>query len=211
MAISKEQIINWITHYAAVIRENKEHLTQLDAEIGDADHGASMDRGFQAVAQKLPTVAEQDIGAILKTIGMTLVSTVGGASGPLYGTLFMQMSMKTNGLQELSLAEFAVAFETGVKGVMMRGKANPGEKTMIDSLLPAVDVLNLAAGNGTVVADALHDAERAAYKGMLDTIPLIARKGRASYLGERAIGHQDPGATSSYLLVKTASETFSAS
>lgn len=203
MSISKEQIINWITKYAEVIRENKEHLTQLDAEIGDADHGASMDRGFQAVAQKLSTVAEQDIGALFKTVGMTLVSTVGGASGPLYGTLFMQMSMKANGLQELSLSEFAAAFETGVKGVMMRGKANPGEKTMIDSLLPAVDALNAAAGNGATAVTALHDAERAAYKGMLDTIPLIARKGRASYLGERAIGHQDPGATSSYLLVKS--------
>jgi phosphoenolpyruvate---glycerone phosphotransferase subunit DhaL len=207
MAISKEQIIHWITSYAAVVHENKELLTQLDSEIGDADHGASMDRGFQAVAQKLPTVAEQDIGAIFKSVGMTLVSTVGGASGPLYGTLFMQMSMKAAGLQELSLAEFAAAFDTGVKGVVMRGKANPGEKTMIDSLMPAVDALNAAATNGASIATALHDAERSAYKGMLDTIPLIARKGRASYLGERAIGHQDPGATSSYLLVKTAAET----
>ena len=209
MTISKEQIIHWITAYAKAIRENKEMLTQLDAEIGDADHGVSMDRGFQAVVQKLPTVATQDIGAICKNVGMTLVSTVGGASGPLYGTLFMQMSMSAAGKEELSLADFAAAFETGVKGVMMRGKANPGEKTMIDSLLPAVDALKAATTESSISA-VLHDAERAAYKGMLDTIPLIARKGRASYLGERAIGHQDPGATSSYLLVKTASETLSA-
>ncbi|MFN8442314.1 MAG: dihydroxyacetone kinase subunit DhaL [Caldilineaceae bacterium] len=207
MTISKTQIINWISTYAQVIRDNKEMLTQLDAEIGDADHGVSMERGFQAVLQKLPTVADQDVGAIFKNVGMTLVSTVGGASGPLYGTLFMQMSMSAAGKQELSLDDFATAFETGVKGVMMRGKANLGEKTMIDSLLPAVDVLKAAASQNGSISVAIHDAERAAYKGMLDTVPLIARKGRASYLGERAIGHQDPGATSSYLLIKTASET----
>lgn len=208
--ISKDQIVRWINAYAAVVTENKEMLTRLDSEIGDADHGASMDRGFQAVIAKVPTVAEQDIGTILKTVGMTLVSTVGGASGPLYGTFFMQMSMGTNGKQELSLAEFASAFETGVKGVQMRGKANLGDKTMLDSLLPAVDALNTATIGGVGVSDALHDAERAAYKGMLDTIPIIARKGRASYLGERAIGHQDPGATSSYLLVKAAVDTWAA-
>ena len=209
MTISKAQIIQWLTTYAQVIRENKEMLTQLDAEIGDADHGVSMERGFQAVLQKLPTVADQDIGAIFKNVGMTLVSTVGGASGPLYGTLFMQMSMSAAGKQELSLGDFATAFETGVKGVMMRGKANLGEKTMIDSLLPTVEVLKAAAAQNGLISVAIHDAERAAYKGMLDTVPLIARKGRASYLGERAIGHQDPGATSSYLLIKTASETLS--
>lgn len=210
MSISRDQIVQWINAYAAVVAENKEMLTRLDSEIGDADHGASMDRGFQAVIAKLPTVAEQDIGTILKAVGMTLVSTVGGASGPLYGTFFMQMSMGTNGKQELSLAEFANAFETGVKGVQMRGKANLGDKTMLDTLLPAVDALNTASVSGVDMSDALHDTERAAYKGMLDTIPIIARKGRASYLGERAIGHQDPGATSSYLLVKAAADIWMA-
>ncbi len=210
MSISKQQILQWVNAYASVISENKELLTRLDSEIGDADHGASMDRGFQAVVAKLLTVVEQDIGTLFKTVGMTLVSTMGGASGPLYGTLFMQMSMGTTGKQELSLAEFASAFETGVKGVQMRGKANLGDKTMLDSLLPAVDALNAGVTNGSGFDTTLQVAERAAYKGMLDTIPIIARKGRASYLGERAIGHQDPGATSSYLLVKTAADSWAA-
>ena len=204
MNITRDKIIAWIEAFAAVLSENKVYLTDLDSPIGDADHGINMDRGFQAVLTKLPSVSNQDIGAIFKTVGMTLVSTVGGASGPLYGTYFLQMGMVTNGKLELTLEDWISAVESGVNGVIRRGKANPGDKTMIDSLLPGLEALKAATNDGTNLAEALEKATVAAEQGMKDTIPLVAKKGRASYLGERSAGHQDPGATSSYFLFKTA-------
>jgi dihydroxyacetone kinase-like protein len=209
MSISRDDVIVWLKAFAEAIAANKEHLTQLDSPIGDADHGINMDRGFQAVLAKLPSVAEQDIGAILKTVGMTLVSTVGGASGPLYGTFFIQMGTVTAGRLELTLADWMAALGAGVDGVMRRGKASPGDKTMIDSLVPALDALKVASADSAPFASALRQSEQAAHKGMLGTIPLVARKGRASYLGERSAGHQDPGATSSHLLVSTAAQAWS--
>jgi dihydroxyacetone kinase-like protein len=209
VSISRNAVLDWITATAAAIAADKDYLTQLDADIGDGDHGANMDRGFQAVLTKLSGVADKDIGTVLKTVGMTLVSTVGGAGGPLYGTLFIQMGTATAGKLELTLADWAAALEAGVNGVVMRGKANPGDKTMVDALTPALATLKQAASNGQPLADGLRQSAQAAEQGMKDTIPLVARKGRASYLGERSAGHQDPGATSSHLLLKIAADTWS--
>ena len=207
MTISREAVLDWITALAGAIAAERDQLTQLDAAIGDADHGANMDRGFQAVLGKLPGVADKDISAILKTVGMTLVSTVGGAGGPLYGTLFLQMGSATAGKPELTLADWATALQAGVDGVVMRGKAQPGDKTMVDALVPALAALQAAAAEGAGLEEALRRSAAAAREGMLATVPLVARKGRASYLGERSAGHQDPGATSAHLLLATAAAT----
>jgi phosphoenolpyruvate---glycerone phosphotransferase subunit DhaL len=150
-----------------------------------------------------------DVGGLLKTVGMTLVSTVGGAGGPLYGTLFLQMGTATAGKSELEPEDWAAALDGAVDGVQMRGKAEVDDKTMIDALIPARDAFRSALADGASFADALNRSAGAAEEGMQSTIPLVARKGRASYLGERSAGHQDPGATSSYLLLKTAAETWS--
>ena len=206
VVISRDDVLDWIKAVAAAIAAQKEYLTQLDADIGDGDHGINMHRGFQAVLAKLPGVADKDIGTVFKTVGMTLVSTVGGAGGPLYGTFFIQLGTATAGKMELTLADWVAALQAGVDGVVMRGKAAPGDKTMVDALLPAVAALTEAAADGMILHDALRRSERAAEQGMTATIPLVARKGRASYLGERSAGHQDPGATSSHLLVKTAAD-----
>lgn len=208
MAVLRDDVIAWLNAYVTYISENKDYLTRLDADIGDGDHGTNMDRGFQAVRGKMPDLADKDIGSILKTVGMTLVSTVGGASGPLYGTFFLQMGTATSGKLELSLADWITALQSAVDGVIMRGKASPGDKTMIDTLVPALNAIKESAAKGSVLPDALRDSAEAAERGMLSTIPLVARKGRASYLGERSAGHQDPGATSSNLLLKAAVETW---
>jgi phosphoenolpyruvate---glycerone phosphotransferase subunit DhaL len=208
MSISRDDVLAWIKTYAGTVRENRDYLTQLDAAIGDADHGANMDRGFQAVLGKIPELADKDIGTILKTVGMTLLSTVGGAGGPLYGTLFLQAGMKTAGKMELTLDDWFTALEAAVSGVVMRGKAEIGDKTMVDALTPAVAALKAAADEGIPLNEALQRSAEAAREGMESTTPLVARKGRASYLGERSAGHQDPGATSSYLLVQNAADTW---
>jgi dihydroxyacetone kinase-like protein len=205
-----DRVVAWVRSFAAVIGENKTYLTELDSAIGDADHGINMDRGMRAVLGKLDAAPQGDVGALLKTVGMTLVSTVGGAGGPLYGTLFMQMGAATTGTSELEPRDWADALAKGIEGVKMRGKAEPGDKTMLDALLPALDGLNAAIADGSSFADALRASAAAAEDGMKATIPLVARKGRASYLGERSAGHQDPGATSSYLLLRTAADTFAA-
>ena len=209
MAVSRDDVLQWLKNCAVVIAENRQYLIELDAAIGDADHGANMDRGFQAVLKKLAEVADKDIGLIFKTAGMTLVSTVGGAGGPLYGTFFLQAGALTAGKTELSLSDWAAALEAAVNGVALRGKAVPGDKTMLDALRPASERLKKSADSGEEFAPSLQAAAEAARQGMLATIPLVARKGRASYLGERSAGHQDPGATSSYLLLKAAADTWS--
>jgi dihydroxyacetone kinase-like protein len=204
---SKDEIVQWLKNLAGVLSENKEYLTQLDSAIGDADHGINMKRGFDKVMEKLPGVADKDIGNILKTTGMTLISSVGGASGPLYGTFFMRAGMSAAAKEELSGEDLAALLQAGVDGLIQRGRAQLGDKTMIDTWLPALEAMreSLAEGNDTVAA--LEAAVDAAEQGMEDTIPMQAKKGRASYLGERSIGHQDPGATSSYLMLKTLLET----
>ena len=209
MSVAYADVLRWVQRFAAEVEANKEYLTQLDAAVGDGDHGINMQRGMSAVVAKVDTQAgEQDVGALLKTVGMTLVSTVGGAGGPLYGTLFLQMGTATAGKSELSPDDWAAALEAGIAGVQARGKAEPGDKTMIDALLPGRDALTAALGGGATFADALRQSAAAAEQGMRDTIPLVARKGRASYLGERSAGHQDPGATSSHLLLEAAAETW---
>jgi dihydroxyacetone kinase-like protein len=207
-AISYDDVVAWITLIAERIHDQKQYLTELDSAIGDADHGINMDRGFQALLPVLPTLPAGDIGGLFKGIAMKLISTVGGASGPLYGTFFLRMATGTAGKAELDLPAFADAFDAGITGVIDRGKASPGDKTMLDALLPARDALRAGIAGGQSPADALAAAVAAAEQGMLATIPLVARKGRASYLGERSAGHQDPGATSSHLLLKAAADTW---
>lgn len=208
MTISYKAMVNWIETFASTIEENKAYLTQLDSAIGDADHGTNMARGMRMALSKIDGLPEGDIGNLLKTVGMALVSSVGGAGGPLYGTLFMQMGMALSGKNEVSADDWAAALEAAVKGVQMRGKAELEDKTMVDALIPARDTYKSAIGDGASFDEALRRSAAAAEEGMKATVPLVARKGRASYLGERSAGHQDPGATSSYLLVKTAADTF---
>ncbi|HEY9849632.1 MAG TPA: dihydroxyacetone kinase subunit DhaL [Leptolyngbyaceae cyanobacterium] len=208
--LSKEQILQWLQSIAAVIEQNKDYLTELDAAIGDADHGINMSRGFQKVITQLPSVADQDIGMIFKTVSMTLISSVGGASGPLYGTLFLRASTAVAGKQELTNQDTIALLEAAVDGVVQRGKANLGDKTMLDVLFPAKDAFKQAVTNGENMQEALQKAVAAAETGMKNTIPMIAKKGRASYLGDRSIDHQDPGATSTYLILKTLLETITA-
>jgi dihydroxyacetone kinase-like protein len=208
MTISREEVLEWVKATAAVLKENRSYLTDLDAAIGDADHGANMDRGFNAVMSKMPDMADKDIGTIFKTVGMTLLSTVGGAGGPLYGTFYLQAGMKSAGKMELNLEDWALAMEAAVDGVVMRGKAELGDKTMVDALTPAVNSLKSAINDSTPFSEALKQSAEAAKEGMVATIPLVAKKGRASYLGERSAGHQDPGATSSYLILQAAVDTW---
>ena len=207
MPITTEDIVRWINRVATVLHENRDYLTQLDSPIGDADHGTNLDRGFQAVIAKLPAVAAMDIGSILKMVGTTLVSTVGGASGPLYGTAFLRAGMATSGKNELYEADVVHMLESALEGITVRGKAQPGEKTMVDALTPAIIALKEAEQQQVSMAQLLHRGSIAAEEGMKATIPLLATKGRASYLGERSIGHQDPGATSSWLMLKALADT----
>lgn len=194
----------WLGLFAEEVAANRDLLTQLDAAIGDADHGANLDRGMTAVVAALGGVAGATPGVLLKTTGMTLVSTVGGASGPLYGTFFLRMSGSASDEDSLDPARFAVALRAGLDGVVARGRAQPGDKTMYDALAPACDALDDALAEGRGLAAGLARAAEAAQAGRDATVPMLARKGRASYLGERSVGHQDPGATSAALLVSTA-------
>jgi dihydroxyacetone kinase-like protein len=205
--VTKDQIVKWLENSAAVLNENKDYLTQLDSAIGDADHGTNMARGFKKVMEKLPSVADKDIGNILKTTGMTLISSVGGASGPLYGTFFMRSGMAMAAKEELSDEDLLQLLEAGVEGIVQRGRAQLEDKTMIDAWYPALDALRQAIADGKDTVEVLEAGVNGAEQGMKATIPLQAKKGRASYLGERSIGHQDPGATSSYLMLKTLLET----
>lgn len=191
---------------AKKIEAEKEYLTELDNEIGDGDHGINLARGFAAVEKKLPSLAGGDIGALLKGVGMQLVSTVGGASGPLYGTAFMKAGMACKGLTEIDGPAFVKAMEAAVDGIKMRGKATEGEKTMLDALCPALKVMQDDVAAGKSLKEALQDAAQAAEKGVEYTKTIIATKGRASYLGERSLGHQDPGATSSLYLLQVLAE-----
>jgi phosphoenolpyruvate---glycerone phosphotransferase subunit DhaL len=207
--ITSHDVVAWIQLAADVFHGEKEHLTALDSAIGDADHGINMDRGFQAVLAKLPTFAQDDVGAILKGTGMTLISTVGGASGPLYGSFFLQLGTATAGRADISVEDFAAALDNGVARVQGLGKAEPGDTTMLEALIPAQLAIHEAADAGDSPSEALAAGAAAAEEGMRATIPLVARKGRASYLGERSAGHQDPGATSTHLLLKAAADAWS--
>jgi phosphoenolpyruvate---glycerone phosphotransferase subunit DhaL len=209
VTIDHAAVLAWLHRFAAAIEEHRGELVRLDTAIGDGDHGTNMDRGMRKAVEKADAQEGDDIGALLKAVGMALVSSVGGAAGPLYGTLFLQMGTASAGATTLDAAAFGDALEAGLKGVQARGKAEPGDKTMVDALLPAVAALREAQSAG--VAQAVDRAASAAEDGMKATIPMEARKGRASYLGPRSVDHQDPGATSSYLLLRSAAETFAGS
>ncbi|NJN19146.1 MAG: dihydroxyacetone kinase subunit L [Oscillochloris sp.] len=202
MQITAEHVIQFIELVAARVKEERDFLTRLDSAIGDADHGVNLDRGFSTVLTKLPSVADKDIGSILKTVGTTLVSTVGGASGPLYGTAFLRAGMSIGERFELNASDVLAALNAALEGIQARGKATRGEKTMIDAIAPAVEALRAAIDAGDGYLDALRKTVAACEQGVQDTIPMLATKGRASYLGERSIGHQDPGATSALLMAR---------
>ena len=202
MTITKDNLIAWLEALSGVMHDNRELLTELDAAIGDADHGINMDRGFAKVLEALPNLKEKDFGTILKTVGMTLMSTVGGASGPLYGTFAMKAGMTLSGKDDITTSDLVALLQAGVEGICQRGRAEPGDKTMVDVWTPVLETVENAAARGASVNEVLKSAVEAAEKGVEGTIPLQARKGRASYLGERSIGHRDPGAVSSYLMIR---------
>ena len=193
-------VLRWLQNCAETYVQQKDELTQLDAAIGDADHGANMARGFTAVQGKLADLKDKDLGTIFKTVAMTLISTVGGASGPLYGTFFLQAVSGASGKLTLTHEELATVLGAGLRGLINRGKAAVGEKTMVDALVPAMEALKPIENDS--LSAAMDRAVTAAQKGADSTVPLVAKKGRASYLGERSAGHLDPGAASSVLLLK---------
>jgi dihydroxyacetone kinase-like protein len=194
----------WVRSFATLVAEHRDHLTELDAAIGDADHGSNMDRGMSAVVVALDETPPATLGALFSKVGITLVSTVGGASGPLFGTLFLRMGTSFGEVGSATPAELAAALRAGLGGVVARGKPEPGDKTMYDALAPAVDALDRAVAEGQPLAAGLKLAAGAAAAGRDATTPMLARKGRASYLGERSVGHQDPGATTVALLLEAA-------
>jgi dihydroxyacetone kinase-like protein len=203
-SVSTAALDEWMRSFARVVAENKEALTDLDAAIGDGDHGANMDRGMRAAIAALDEHRPATAAALFTKVGMTLISTVGGASGPLFGTLFLRMGAALGEVGNISLSEFANALHAGLDGIVARGKAEAGDKTMYDALAPAVTALETAVSDGLDLAAALQLASVAATSGRDATTPMLARKGRASYLGERSVGHQDPGATTIALLMATA-------
>jgi phosphoenolpyruvate---glycerone phosphotransferase subunit DhaL len=205
VAITRDSTLRWMSAFAEEMAEHRQELVRLDTAIGDGDHGTNMNRGMQKAMEKLGGEQPADPGAVLKTVAMTLISSVGGAAGPLYGTLMLQMGNAMAGQDDVDLAGFAAAWQKALEGVRARGKAEPGDKTMVDALTPAVEALEQASDlDGGLTA-----AVQAAEQGMNATTPLVARKGRASYLGDRSAGHQDPGATSTYYLFKSAAEALS--
>jgi dihydroxyacetone kinase-like protein len=197
-----------IREFARVIGENAQLLSDLDAAIGDADHGINMERGMTAVLGALDEAAPTDMPALCKQVGMTLVKSVGGASGPLYGTFFLRMATPLGATDDVAATDFAAALRAGVEGVVQRGRAESGDKTMYDALAPALDALDAALASGADLSKALSDAAAAAQSGRDATESMVARKGRASYLGQRSVGHQDPGATSSAMLIAAAATAF---
>ena len=201
--ITAQTLSAWIHHFALVIEEQKGYLTDLDAQIGDADHGVNMARGFQKVMSQMPRIESEGIGGVLKITGMTLISSVGGASGPLYGTFFLDAAKEAGTLLELTPLELCRVFEAGLAGIQRIGKAQAGEKTMVDVLLPGIAALRESLRKGKSLKEAVSEMTSAASKARDATISMLARKGRASYLGERSIGHMDPGAASAYMLLET--------
>ena len=200
--ITKAQLIEWLKLTAKAMTKHEDVLTRLDAAIGDADHGINMVRGFSKVMKVLPEFENEDIGSILKKTGMALLSSIGGVSGPLYGTFYLKGALAASGKDSLSLNDLEEVLKRGVEGILLRGRTEFEDKTMYDVWKPVLDTFAGVVHSGGTLEFALDSAVEAAEKGMKATIPLEAKKGRASYLGKRSIGHQDPGATSSYYIVK---------
>lgn len=203
-AVTVADLVAWMREFGRLVKEQKEQLTALDAAIGDADHGTNMDRGMTAVLAKLDEAEPSDPAAMCKQVGMTLVGSVGGAAGPLFGTFFIRMAGALGDEPQVDAATFAAGVHAGAEGVVARGRAEPGDKTMCDALTPAAEALQASIAEGGGLADALRSAHQAAEAGRDATVPMLARKGRASYLGQRSVGHQDPGATTVALLFAAA-------
>lgn len=200
---------DWIGRVAATIADQTDYLTQLDSAIGDADHGVNMNRGFAAVTEALRDYEAATVGDLLIRVGSTLVSRVGGASGPLYGTAFRAMGKELT-LPAVSGAQLAAALRAGLEALQRLGAAVPGDKTIVDAYVPAIEALQSALDAGSDLAAATAAAADAAQEGMKSTVPMQARKGRASYLGPRSVGHQDPGATSTWLIFRCLGEAVAA-
>jgi len=205
--ISLDQLIAWLARFRELVTEKQSYLTELDSAIGDADHGSNMVRGMNAVVEKVGAAPATAADELLKSVGMTLVTSVGGAAGPLYGTLFLRMGVSAGPVTELDGAAFGAALRAGLDGVVARGKAEAEDKTMFDAINPALDAWDVAVAGGGDIAAAASATLAAAENGRDATEPLVARKGRASYLGERSAGHLDPGATSSALLFQALADT----
>jgi dihydroxyacetone kinase-like protein len=208
MPIQLADVAAWLEELDSVFAENREYLTRLDAAIGDADHGINMHRGFGAVTQSLRNDPPVSIAEAFKAAAMALIRTVGGASGPLYGTFFLRAATACQGKVALEPADVVALVAAGVEGVRARGRAEPGDKTMVDALLPALQAMEGALPEARGLGHVVHAGVLAARMGMENTVAMQARKGRASYLAERSIGHQDPGATSSYLMLKAAADVW---
>lgn len=206
--MNPSKLIEILRLVAEKIKDEKDFLTDLDRPIGDSDHGINMARGFEEVEKRLDTLADKDIGAILKSVGMGLVSKVGGASGPLYGTFFMKMGGALNGKEDFTMEDFLEAFKQAIDGVMQRGRSVPGEKTMLDSMVPAYEEMKKVFEAKGDPKEALKAGASASERAVEHTKDLVATKGRASYLGERSIGHQDPGATSFMFMIQVVSENY---
>ncbi len=204
----QKKIVEILLDMGKTMEENKEFLTDLDNVIGDGDHGINMARGFSEVEKQAEALQGKDIGNLLKTVGMTLVSKVGGSSGPLYGTAFMKAGMTIGDKNEIGMEDFLAGLEAGIEGIKARGRSTTGEKTMLDAMVPALDAMKESAGSGAAVAEILAAGVSAAEAGVEATKPMVATKGRASYLGERSVGHQDPGATSFTLLLKEIAKAY---
>jgi phosphoenolpyruvate---glycerone phosphotransferase subunit DhaL len=207
--ITTQGFIAWLAGFHTRVTENRTYLTELDSAIGDADHGANMTRGMSAVMEKVGATPVTTVDALFTAVGMTLVSSVGGASGPLYGTFFLRLGKSAGAVAECDATALAAALRAGFEGVIARGKAEPGDKTMVDAMGPALEAMDAAIASGASLAEATAAAREAAATGRDATEPLVARKGRASYLGERSAGHLDPGATSTALLFDALAEATS--
>lgn len=207
MAVSAVDVVRFVTDYAAVVHEHRQELIDLDSAIGDADHGENLDRGFRAAVERLPDPAGATPGEVLKEVATALISKVGGAAGPLYGTAFLRAATAVEGQAELDGAAVLAALDAAVGGVQQRGRSEVGDKTMLDALVPAVEAVRAGLDGGGSLGGALAAAADAASQGAEGTVPIVARKGRASYLGERSAGHKDPGAASTALLFATLART----
>ena len=208
MAVSREDVLRWLDASQEVFAEKRQQLTELDSAVGDGDFGISLDRGFTAVQADLSANPPADLRSVFQNVASVLIRTMGGTSGPLLGTFFLRAAAACAGKSELAPADVVALFQAGVEGLQQRGKAEPGDKTMLDAWLPAVDAMRRALEDGSGLAEILERGAAAAEAGMRATIAMQARKGRASYLGDRSIGHQDAGATGSYLLLKAAAEVW---
>jgi dihydroxyacetone kinase-like protein len=208
MAVSTQDVRRWLDALQEVFAENRQQLTELDAAIGDGDLGISLDRGFTAVQAELSAHPPADLRSVCQNVATVLIRTMGGTSGPLLGTFFLRAGAACAGKPELAPADVVAVFQAGVDGIQQRGKAALGDKTMLDALLPAVDAMRSALEAGNGLAEILERGAAAAEAGMQATTTMQARKGRGSYLGERSVGHQDPGATAAHLLCQTAARVW---